>query len=648
MQTISDGRVTRRHHRCGKHAGTTATARPHDRTPHTQLHGAPRHGRGPTRSVPCCYSCTNRASLLDNLTDESPLAVSLASAKSYRCAAHCACTRHATARTAHTHRRPTSTNDDLRAELGEAFKDSGDPQLRPPSLWGLSQDGKTPRHSLHSNRSSMRTASSRAGTSASARTSAESQPWASESPPDVMTPTNTNANNSTNNANAGANDGEPVRSVATRSEHQRSASAGEAPPAEASEQTPVATAPKSGRPSFGLNQQRRRHSVEMASKNDIIEALKREKAEMLEEFTNLALAKAELEEPSAAEGVDADGTGGADGGDAGSIGPHGRNFSHTAESLEAMLLEQDRQLQAALGGRYTGEEGGKQAGAGDGGSRPHTSKVTVEVVKEVVQRRVNRNNGDARVMRDTRNARKEVYFTTKSVRVPNNGPWTDEETAVLKRSCRENTVSVLPMNVDFVAVAASLPGRTDRACQTHWKSLRRGRSKSTNSSRGGSAHGFSRSERSGSGHNSRHTPRKERSSSGIRQRGYERSPGSTASSWSGRSREAKSLSPSYKSRLLGDADDHDRGGGGGSGSRYNSQSSYSSGAGLQPDDADVEWFGARAHTQNAGGGGGGGGGGMVARRASTHDYSAMDSMAAAVASPRYTDRIMPTSGVVGV
>jgi hypothetical protein len=40
---------------------------------------------------------------------------------------------------------------------------------------------------------------------------------------------------------------------------------------------------------------RSKHSTLMAEKEDVISRLQREKAEMLEEFTNLALAKAEIE-----------------------------------------------------------------------------------------------------------------------------------------------------------------------------------------------------------------------------------------------------------------------------------------------------------------------------------------------------------------
>ena len=300
-------------------------------------------------------------------------------------------------------------------------------------MWGLSQDGKTPRHSVHSsvpsNRSSVR-ASSRSGTAASLRTSTESmasaggaRPQSFGSPPEIMTPTNGNR--------AGGNESAAADAAGASADAQRhrSVSAGAALATvggDDSDQTPV-QAQKPGRQSFGLNNERRRHSVEMSAKNDVIEALKKEKAEMLEEFTNLALAKAELEAEPQLQGSDAGMAANATNGGAAGVGPHGRNVSHTADSLEAMLAEQDRQLLEALHGE--GRNGAQGSAGGDGrggaggkrGNRSLTRKVTVEVVKEVVQRRINGDTGDARVMRDTRNARTEVYFTTKSIRTANDG-----------------------------------------------------------------------------------------------------------------------------------------------------------------------------------------------------------------------------------
>lgn len=215
-------------------------------------------------------------------------------------------------------------------------------------------------------------------------------------------------------------------------------------------------------------------------------------------------------------------------------------------------------------------------------------------------------------------------------------PWTEEEATMLKRACREHTITVLPMNIDFVAVAAMLPGRSDRACKLQWKSLRRGRSAERSRNPGSSSSRNSRTDRDS----------KDRSS---RRRGHERSTRSTGSSWSGRSRTEKSLSPSHKSRFSdgsnasnGAASKSGGDSGGRPGSQYNSQSSFSSGNGLNFDDADREWFGAPAYSA-----GGGGSHRFPGRRASTH--APPDGMAAAaVASPRYTDRILPASGVVGV
>jgi hypothetical protein len=97
--------------------------------------------------------------------------------------------------------------------------------------------------------------------------------------------------------------------------------------------------------------------------------------------------------------------------------------------------------------------------------------VTVEVVKEVVQKKVNGATNEGRVLQDTSDTHTEVYFTSADVKAINSNAWSEEETGILQRECRGKR-----KGVDFVLVASKLPGRTDRACRAQWRVVEHTRS----------------------------------------------------------------------------------------------------------------------------------------------------------------------------